>query len=184
MATIFVIGYMASGKTTFGRALARRLGYEFIDLDFYITQRFRRSVAQLFAEKGEAWFRARESDMLREIGEMDNTVIACGGGTPCFDDNMEFMNSHGLTVLLEASEDCTLRRLLEAKKGKRPLTAGKSPDELREFIRTHKAERAPFYGKARLLLPSDDLESSRQIDLTVDRFLAMVPDLQTTQKPF
>ncbi len=171
MATVFIIGYMASGKTTFGRALARRLGYDFVDLDFYIRQRFRKSIPELFAEYGEQWFRDRESALLREVGEFDRTVIACGGGTPCFDDNMAYMNGRGLTVLLEASEECTLRRLLRAK-GKRPLTAGKDDGELREFIRSHKKEREPFYSQAQVRQASDDLESSRQIDRTVSEFLA------------
>ncbi len=170
MATIFIIGYMASGKTTFGRALARRLNYDFIDLDFFIQQRFRKSIPELFAEYGEDWFRKRESSLLREIGEFDRTVIACGGGTPCFDNNMDFMNSRGLTVLLEASEECTLRRLREAR-GKRPLTAGKSPDELRDFIRTHKVAREQYYSQAAIVQPSDDLETANRISHTVDSFL-------------
>lgn len=161
---------MASGKTTFGRALAKRLGYTFTDLDFYISQRFRKSIPQLFAEKGEEWFRERERDLLREIGEFDNTVIACGGGTPCHHDNMAYMNSKGVTVLLEASEECTLRRLKEAP-GKRPLLAGKTEEELRGYIREHKASRAPHYNQAAIRQPSDDLESKSQIQSTVEDFL-------------
>ena len=129
MATIFIIGYMACGKTTFGRALARRLGYDFIDLDFYIEQRFRRSVRQIFADSGEEEFRRLEASMLREAGEFENVVVACGGGTPCFFDNMEYMNSRGTTVWLQASVRRTVERLLRAV-GKRPLTAQVSPEEL------------------------------------------------------
>lgn len=90
MNPIFIIGMPASGKTTFGRALARRLGREFIDLDFCITQRFRASVAEIFARDGEEAFRRREAAMLREVGEMEDVVVACGGGTPCFSSNMEY----------------------------------------------------------------------------------------------
>lgn len=165
---------MASGKTTFGRALAARLGYDFIDLDFYISQRFRKNITELFEQKGEAWFRERERDLLREVGDLERTVISCGGGTPCFHDNMDYMNSRGLTVLLEASDECTVRRLLMAK-GKRPLTAGKSREELLEFVRSHKRERAPFYEQAAVRQPSDDLESVRQIDGTVTAFLDANP---------
>lgn len=81
--TIFLIGYMASGKTTLGRALARELGFRFIDLDFYIEQRFRHRIPELFAHNGEAGFRDIEGRMLRESGEFCDTVVSCGGGTPC-----------------------------------------------------------------------------------------------------
>lgn len=174
--TIFLIGYMASGKTTFGRALARRIGYQFIDLDFYIEQRFRKSVSELFAIHGEEWFRERERDLLREIGEIDHAIIACGGGTPCFFDNMDWMNAHGLTVCLEATDECTVRRIILGRR-KRPLAADKSPEELMEFVRAHKSSRAPFYNRARITFPSDQLESSSMIRNSVNRFLAQIPAL-------
>ena len=87
---IFLVGFMGCGKSTLGRALAKELGWDFIDLDFYIEQRFRRTVPQLFAERGEEEFRRIESSMLREAGEFDDVVVSCGGGTPCHDDNMAY----------------------------------------------------------------------------------------------
>lgn len=125
MDPIFVTGYMASGKTTFGKALARRTGLNHIDLDFYIEQRFHASVKELFATKGEAEFRRIESALLREVGEFSDVVVSCGGGTPCFGDNMEYMNSRGLTVCLQASDEVIARRIREAG-DKRPLMAGKT----------------------------------------------------------
>ena len=174
MATNFIIGYMACGKTTFGRALARRIGYDFIDLDFYIEQRFRRSVRQIFADSGEEEFRRLEASMLREAGEFENVVVACGGGTPCFFDNMEYMNSRGTTVWLQASVRRTVERLLRAV-GKRPLTAQVSPEELPAFIESHLKEREPYYSQAKLRFASDRLESERQIDASVDAFLLQLP---------
>ncbi len=125
MNPIFIIGMPASGKTTFGRALARRLGREFIDLDFCITQRFRASVAEIFARDGEEAFRRREAAMLREVGEMEDVVVACGGGTPCFSSNMEYMNGRGLTVCLTATPERLRERMLLGG-DKRPLVKGKS----------------------------------------------------------
>lgn len=160
--TIFLIGYMASGKTTLGRAFARATGMQFIDLDFYIEQRYRKSISRIFEEMGEERFREIERVALREVGEFCDTIISCGGGTPCFFDNMDFMNSRGVTVWLDATVDCTVKRLLEAK-GKRPIAERHSPEALPEFVRTHLAERLPYYSRARHRLPSDQLESREQI---------------------
>lgn len=172
MATIFIIGYMASGKTTFGRALARRLGYNFIDLDFYIRQRFRMTPAEIFARKGEAEFRRMESAMLREAGEFEDTIVACGGGTPCQPGNMEYMNSRGLTVCLTASISRIAERIINAP-GKRPITNGIAAEELPAFIERHMAERLPYYSMSRITFESDNLESARQIHETVEQFLSL-----------
>lgn len=173
---LFLVGYMGVGKTTFGRALARATGRQFIDLDFYIEQRFRRSVAQIFAERGEEGFRKLEAAMLREAGEFDNVIISCGGGTPCFGDNMDYMLSRGLTVHLTASEDRLVERLGTGA-SRRPLVAGKSPGELREFIRSHLAARLPHYNRAHIEFCGDSLESIRQIDRSVRDFLAVLPPI-------
>lgn len=167
---IFIVGYMASGKTTFGRALARRLNREFIDLDFYIEQRFRKSVRVLFAERGEEGFRLLETEMLHEVGEFENIVVACGGGTPCFFDNMQYMNSRGLSVMMDAGIDCIVRRVSLAK-DKRPLLAGKNESELREYINNHLAMRQEFYNQAAIRFCGENLENSREIDSSIDKFM-------------
>lgn len=164
--TIFLIGYMASGKTTLGRAFARATGMDFIDLDFYISQRFRASVSEIFASRGEEGFREVERNMLHEAGEFDNTVVSCGGGTPCFFDNMEYMNSRGVTVFLDANAQCIARRLLVAKT-RRPIVEGRSAEELPLFIEEHLQKRMPFYGKAQMRIDSTELESREQIASTV-----------------
>ncbi|MDE5585799.1 MAG: shikimate kinase [Muribaculaceae bacterium] len=168
--TIFIIGYMASGKTTFGRALARRTGMQHIDLDFYIEQRFHSSVREIFASKGEAGFRRIESAMLREVGEMNDVVISCGGGTPCFGDNLDYMNEHGLTVCLHASDDVIADRIIQAP-GKRPLMTGKPREEILQTLREHMQVRKPFYDRARLTISGERLESKRQIADTVENFV-------------
>ena len=93
MQRIIIIGYMGSGKTTVGRALAHNLGLSFYDLDWYIESRMHKTVKQLFDEKGEAGFRLIERNLLHELAEFENIVISCGGGTPCFFDNMAYLNA-------------------------------------------------------------------------------------------
>lgn len=166
---IFLVGYMASGKTTFGRALARHLGLQHIDLDFYIEQRFHTSVKDLFAKKGEAEFRRIEANLLREVGEFSDVVISCGGGTPCFSGNMEYMNSRGITVCLTATDDVIADRIIQAG-DKRPLMAGKSRDEILATISSHKIERNPYYSLAKVTISGDRLESKSQIADTVASF--------------
>lgn len=171
MQPIFIIGYMASGKTTFGKALARQTGLRHIDLDFYIEQRFHCSIKDLFAKCGEAEFRRIEGNMLREVGEFSDVVISCGGGTPCFGDNMDYMNSQGMTVCLRASDRVIARRVIEAG-DKRPLMAGKSLDEVLATITEHMKLRAPYYDKAKIAISGDQLETKSQITDTVASFIA------------
>ena len=95
MVRIFLTGYMGAGKTTLGKAFARRMDISFIDLDWYIEERFHKTVGELFTERGETGFRELERNMLHEVAEFENVVISTGGGTPCFFDNMDFMNQIG-----------------------------------------------------------------------------------------
>lgn len=167
---IFIMGYMASGKTTFGRALAKALGWEFIDLDFYIEQRFRKSVREIFAAEGEEGFRRKEKAMLREAGEFENVVVSCGGGTPCFFDNMDFMLSRGETVMLDTDTECLVRRLV-ANNSRRPLMAGKSEDEIRRDVQKGLDSRLPFYSRANIRFSGNQLEDKSQISDSVERFI-------------
>lgn len=168
--TLFIIGYMASGKTTFGRALARATGMQHIDLDFYIEQRFHSSVRDIFATKGEAEFRRIEGSMLREVGEMTGVIVSCGGGTPCFGDNMDYMNEHGVTVCLEAPDEVIADRIMQGG-NKRPLMAGKTRDEILHTIRGHMEQRKPYYDRARIKISGDRLDNRIQIAETTADFI-------------
>lgn len=169
---IFLVGYMACGKTTFGKALARATGREFIDLDFYIEQRYHTTVKRLFDERGESEFRRIEATMLREAGEFEDVVIACGGGTPCQGDNMDYMLGRGLTVWLRASTPRIVERLLRGG-SKRPLVAGKNREELLVFVEEHLGSRRRHYERAEIEFGSNELESVREISSSVDRFLEL-----------
>ncbi|MCD8262428.1 MAG: shikimate kinase [Bacteroides sp.] len=173
MMRIFLIGYMGSGKTTLGKAFARDMGLSFIDLDWYIEERYHKTVQEIFAEKGEEGFREIERQMLREVGEIENIVISAGGGTPCFFDNMEYMNSSGITVYLNTSTDILFNRLKPATQS-RPILKGKKDEELREFIATALEKRLPFYGKAHLHFIADELEDRTQIDHSVQRLKELI----------
>lgn len=168
MTRIFLIGYMGAGKTTLGKAFARALGLTFVDLDWYIEERFHKSIRQLFAERGEEGFRELEKRMLHEAGDFEDVVISVGGGTPCFFDNMEYMNEAGETVFLDVNLQVLFRRLKVAKQ-QRPLLDGKTDEELMAFIQEALDKRLPFYTKAKHTFNGERLEDRHQIQQSVER---------------
>lgn len=168
MTRIFLIGYMGAGKTTLGRALARDLGVEFIDLDWYIEDRFHARIPDIFAREGEQRFREIEQRMLQEVAQFEDVVIACGGGTPCFFDNMDFINAHAASVYLKATPE-VLEAHLRMGKTVRPLLQGKTPEQLHAYIEQSLAQREPFYSKATYTLPIEVIENRDQIQDYVDR---------------
>lgn len=170
MQPIFIIGFMGSGKSTIGRALAKTTGHQFIDLDNYIEQRFHANVRDIFAERGEQGFRELERRMLLEVSEFEDVIVACGGGTPCFFDNMEVMNARGLTVMLDASHDTLLRRL-KMGRTRRPLIARMSDEELADYIRQALEARMPFYSKALSTFSGEELDDRQQIEASVQSFV-------------
>ena len=158
---------MGAGKTTLGRRLAMRLGISFYDLDWYVESRMRKTIPQIFAESGEQGFRLMERNMLHEVAEFEDVVLSCGGGTPCFFDNMDYMNSRGETVYLKASPEVLCQHLRMART-ERPLIKGKTPDELLAFIRRQLADREPFYLKAHHILDVNVMDNRSKIEQSVD----------------
>lgn len=159
---ILLIGYMGAGKTTIGKALSDEMNIPFYDLDWYIEARMHRSIKQLFEEKGEEGFRKTEQAMLHEVAENENVIIACGGGTPCFFDNMDYMNRQGTTVYLKALPEVLYAHL---KMGKtiRPLLLGKTEEEIGQLIVRQVAERESYYLKAKYVLNINLLNSAEKI---------------------
>ena len=166
MIRIILIGYMGAGKTTVGKELAKRLGVTFYDLDWYIETRMHKRVPDIFAESGEEGFRDIERRMLHEVAEFENVVISCGGGTPCFFDNMEYMNQQGDVVYLNATPEVLFRHL-KMGKGIRPLLLGKNDDELQAFIREQLANREQFYSQARYVADVNLMDNFSKIANTV-----------------
>lgn len=168
MQRIIIIGYMGSGKTTVGRALAHNLGLSFYDLDWYIESRMHKTVKQLFDEKGEAGFRLIERNLLHELAEFENIVISCGGGTPCFFDNMAYLNAQGDTVYLKATPD-VLYGHLKMGKTVRPLLLDKTGDEMQTFISRQLAERETYYNKAKYTLDVNLMDNYEKIKISVQK---------------
>ena len=168
MIRIFLTGYMGAGKTTLGKALARELHVPFIDLDWYIEERFHKAVGELFTERGESGFRELEKSMLHEVGEFEDVVISTGGGAPCFFDNMEYMNRVGTTVFLDVDPKVLFRRLRVAKQ-QRPILQGKEDDELFDFIIQALEKRSSFYRQAKYIFCAYELEDRKQIETSVEQ---------------
>ena len=162
MKRIFLIGYMGAGKTTVGRILAEQLGLSFIDLDCHIEGRYCKTVSQLFAEKGGDAFREIERRMLHEVATFEDVLVSTGGGTPCFFDNMEFMNETGQTVYLEVSVE-ELANRLELCKTTRPVLKGRSGEDLKMFISESLSKREPFYRKAAILFKAEEMMTDQDV---------------------
>ncbi len=149
MQRIFLTGFMGSGKTTLGRFFAKEYGYSFIDLDHYIEGHYFKTINQIFQEFGEEGFRLIEQKALKEVSEIENVIIATGGGTPCFFNNMDYMISRGLTIFINVPiPELTTR--LEKAKSKRPLLKDKNAEEIKEYIEEKLKARLPFYLKSHL----------------------------------
>lgn len=145
---IYMIGFMASGKTSVGKRLAKKLQLSFMDMDPYLENKYGKPIPEIFKEDGEDKFREYERNVLADTFSMDDIVIATGGGTPCFFDNMEVINENGISVYLNHSIDFYVYKLLHAKTV-RPLVVGKTEDELRDYIVETLGHREQFYKKAK-----------------------------------
>ncbi len=160
---IFIIGYMGAGKTTLGKRLAESLNYRFYDLDEMIGISTGYSILSYFEKFGEASFRRKESEILLDhIGD-DNAVIATGGGTPCYSDNMALMNQKGTTVFIDTPYDTIIKRLA-GRINQYPLLKSVHPDLLPSFIRSHMNNRMAFYLQAKIRIDGGDEDADRLVD--------------------
>jgi len=169
---LFLIGFMACGKSTLLRALAeRKPGRRYIDLDHEIVRKAGKSIPAIFAEDGEAAFRKLESETLNELYRTD-AVVACGGGTPCRPGAMDAMLAAGTVVWLKADTDITLSRLALAP-GERPVIDALlgHPAELKAKVESLMAERLPYYSRASAVFDSSRLDTEMEIEESTQKFI-------------
>ena len=153
---IFLIGIMGSGKTYWAQRLADHLNIDWIDLDQQIEKVTDMPVRDIFATKGEEYFRLKEKETLRQFAGIHNIIISTGGGTPCFHHNMEWMNDNGITIWLNVDSGILAERLIR-KKYKRPLISQLDDEEIQEFIENKIKEREPFYSKAKYQVTGSEI---------------------------
>jgi shikimate kinase len=145
---IFLIGFMGSGKTHWGRQLSAKLRLPFYDLDTVITEKEKLSVAEIFDRQGEEYFRYQERDTLEEItANQESFILSCGGGTPCFFNNIEFMKKSGKVIWLNTSIDALTERL-QKERMTRPLISDVEEADLRRYIIRKLSERRMYYQQA------------------------------------
>lgn len=144
---VFLLGYMASGKTTAAKKLAKQLGVTFVDLDREIAKAAGMSIPEIFKTKGEKGFRKLEQAELRKWLVQDNYVMATGGGTPCFFESMDEMNAAGTTIYLQMTPKAVVNRVLESKQ-ERPILKGLSEEKMLKKVAFQLEKREPFYARA------------------------------------
>ena len=165
---IFLIGFMGSGKTHWGKLLSGKLGLPFLDLDTVITEKENKTVLEIFAEKGEEYFRYQEKHVLEDLcREEDSFILSCGGGTPCFFNNIEFMKKNGKVIWLNTSID-VLKARLEKERTSRPLIRDINDDELKRYIVRKLSERKMYYEQADVMVNEESVTLERLIQLLLE----------------
>ena len=142
---------MCCGKTATGKVLAATLNYDFADTDDLVEEYCNKTIAEIFVTEGEKKFRQYEQEVLHSLLYRENLVVACGGGLPCFFDNMERMNACGTTIYLKADVELLAQRIEKENNKHRPLLEGKTGLELRQHIETLLLEREQYYRQARVV---------------------------------
>jgi len=160
---VYLIGMMGSGKSTVGRKLALRLGYEYYDLDEQMEESSGRTISEMFEEDGEEAFRFFESMAMKNIAMLDNLVLATGGGAPCFHDSMKLMKRTGPTIYLKADINFLASRLVQSEG--RPLIDGLSGDALKKKLEELMTERKPYYEKAKFTVDAMNVGSTEIEDI-------------------
>lgn len=161
---IFLIGFMGCGKTSVGKKLAEKTGYDFYDLDDEIENFTGKSITKIFETDGEQSFREYESKALLNLSKKEKAVIATGGGTPCFADNMKIIKESGISIYLQTSPETLANRLNQIKQT-RPLIASKEKKELDLFVSKKLFEREPYYIKADYIIKEKNICADRILNL-------------------
>ena len=166
---VYLLGYMGSGKSTVGKMLADQLQMNFLDFDRYIEKETGKTIPEIFDSLGEDKFRELEHTHLKNVLHLEDTVISLGGGTPCFHNNIDLINSSGTSVYIEMAVDELVKRLANAR-NKRPLIRGLNDAELKLFIEANLEKRKPVYEKAHFSVNATTL-SAEQAAATIAKNL-------------
>ena len=161
---IFLIGFMGSGKSTFGKKLAKELNTTFIDLDKVIEEKAKCSVGDIFKYLGEDTFRTMESEALKSFEHLDGFVMATGGGTPCYFSNIDYINDQGISIYIELDTKSIYNRLVNAK-NVRPTMKGKNQEELMKFIEDTFQHRKAIYERATFKVNGLNLDVKNIVEL-------------------
>lgn len=154
---VFLIGFMGCGKTHWGKLLSEKLHFPFFDLDEKIVEQEGKEITHIFSEMGEEYFRMLEKDVLHILTESHETfVMACGGGTPCFFNNIDYMKKRGTAVWINCSTECLYQRLLKEKE-RRPLIRAIPDAQLKSHIIKKSSDRKIFYQQADVIINEDDI---------------------------
>lgn len=163
--TIFLVGMPGCGKSSVGKVLAERLGYTFLDLDTLVEEQEGLTVAQVFGQRGQEYFREAEAQALRQVAaQRSGVVLATGGGAPCFQGNMAYMVQHGQAVYLKVSPQALVTRLTEMDLQVRPLLRDKTPEELLRYLAQTLSQREVFYNQASGVVEVEGLSVSAAAD--------------------
>lgn len=161
---IYLIGFMGSGKTHWGRLLSQKLSIPFFDLDEQVSEQAGKTIPEIFAAEGEEHFRLMEKDVLHIISEShDSFVMACGGGSPCYFNNIEYMNQSGTTVWINTNRDTLFDRLVK-EKSNRPLIKDLSDEQLRNFIARKYSDRRIYYEQADIKVDEEPMQLDSLIE--------------------
>ncbi len=168
---LFICGFMSSGKTTHGKKLAKAIGYHFIDLDEYTENKFDKNITEIFKDLGEEEFRKMETASLQECIEGNQkTIIALGGGTPCFNSNLELLKQHGKLIYLKMDAEDLYKRVFGIKAATRPLLAGQEDKDMMAYIENLLKAREVFYNQSDLIVYNNNLQED-ELKQTVSDFI-------------
>jgi len=166
MSNIYLVGFMGTGKTTVGKELAKRKNWSFVDLDDLIELRERMTIVEIFAQKGEPYFRRREKEILKEVAKEKNFVVACGGGIVLDEENVKIMYETGIPICLVATSEVILKRTEGFSY--RPLLNTANPKErIEELLQ----KRAPFYARIEKKIDTSNLT----VEEVVEQILKLIP---------
>ena len=161
---LYLIGYMASGKSTIGRKIAKRTELPFFDTDKMVEEAEGATVADIITYAGEEYFRESERRALEQTAEVENAIISTGGGVPMWGDNQAWISEHGMSVYLKRTPEQILSRLSPHGRQKRPKFRGKSDEELLRFMHEHLAEREPIYEKADMVIDCEEVSDEEIVE--------------------